>query len=108
MPELELETAKDDYYGRLSSQLQEFYEEERRFLPRPGINNGQQINIPKNNNNSRPNIQERHHHTQNQHQQSLQMLSQNFLNHPKNAIQKGAKKREPSRPRIIRVGDWLC
>jgi hypothetical protein len=47
--------------------------------------------MPKNKNNNRPNIQERHHHNQNHHHQSLQMLNQNFLIHPKNAMQKGAK-----------------
>jgi hypothetical protein len=72
-----------------------------RFSRGPGMNNGQQINMPKNNNNSRPNMQETHHHTKNQNQQSLQMLSQNFLIDPKNAMQKGAKKRGPSRPPII-------
>jgi hypothetical protein len=78
------------------------------FSRGPGINNGQQINMPKNNNNSRPKMQERQHHTQNQHQQNLRMLNQNFLNDTKNAMQKGAKKRGPSRPPIIREGDWLC
>jgi hypothetical protein len=78
------------------------------FSRGPGMNNGQQMSIPKNNNNNRPNMQERHHNNQNQHQQNLQMLNQNFLNDPKNTMQKGAKKRGPSRPPIIREGDWLC
>jgi hypothetical protein len=101
MPEPEPETANDYDHGRLSSQAPEFYEEERPFLPRPRINNGQQINMPKNNNKSKPTMQETHHHTKNQHQKSLQMLSQIFLIDPKNAMQKGAKKRGPSRPPII-------
>jgi hypothetical protein len=75
-----------------------------RFSRGPGMNNSQQMNMPKNNNNSRPNMQERHHHNhnhnQNQHQQNLQMLNQKFLIDPKNAMQKGAKKRGPSRPRL--------
>jgi hypothetical protein len=86
--------------------LQNSMKRNGRFSRGPGINNGQQINMPKNNNNNRPKMQERHHHIKHQH--SLQMLSQNFLIAPKNAMQKGPKKRGSSRPPIIREGDWLC
>jgi hypothetical protein len=70
------------------------------FWRGPGISNGQQMNMPKNNNNTRPDMQEKHHHNQNQHLQSLQMLSQNFVNDPKKAMQKGPKKEVRKGPRL--------
>jgi hypothetical protein len=80
--------------------LQNSMKRNGRFSRGPGINNGQQINMPKNNNNNRPNMQERQHYNQNQHQQNLQMLNQNFLNDPKNAMQKGPKKEARQGPRL--------